>query len=71
MGGNQHVEQRVADREDDPQRHALAVASPHLVGGLAIEQLHDDERGAVLRDVVVEYGDGPGMFDRVGDVAFA
>lgn len=37
----------------------------------SLEELHDEERGAILHDVVVEDGDRTRMFDLVRDVALA
>ena len=44
---------------------------PDLVDGRAVEELHDEERGAVLGDVVVDDGDRAGVHHRVRDVPLA
>ncbi len=50
---------------------AARLARAARLDGLALEQLHHQEHGAVLGDVVVEHPDAPGCSTRVGDVALA
>ena len=53
-------------------REALARACSHnAVDALAVQQLHDEERRAVLADVVVDDAHGAGVLDGVRGVAFA
>ncbi len=71
----------VGNLEDLEQllRHGQDVQHPHRAADplqpagerLALEELHDEKRGAVFGRVVVEDGDGPWVVDLVRDVPFA
>ena len=53
----EHVEEAIGQREHLVRREG-AGALAAVLQGLPFEQLHDQEDAAVLRDLVVEHGDG-------------
>jgi hypothetical protein len=67
VGGGQHVEQLIRE-----QRHLegwqRAIAIQPRSERLPLQQLHHQERRAVLGDVVVEHFDRPGVHHLVADV---
>ena len=69
--GGQDVEELYPDGDDDRQLEPPGVLLPEGLDGPSLEQLHDDEREAVFRHVVVEDRHRAGVLDRVGDVPFA
>jgi len=69
--GGEDVEQAVGDLHRLLDGHAAAEATRARVGGLALEELHDEERGAVLGLVVVEHAHDARMVHGVRDVPFA
>ena len=65
------VDDALADLEDAPDGHRAAALLPGVADGLALEQLHDEERLALLGHVVVEDLDGRRVIDLVRDVRLA
>ncbi len=66
---SERIEHLIGDRQNFFHWQALSLAPPTLFERLAIEQLHDDERGAVFGNVVVVHRHRAAMTDRVGEVA--
>ena len=66
--GREHVEQAVREERHVLERQPPAQPAEPRVRGLAFEQLHDEERSAVLGLVVVEHAHDAGMVHRVRDV---
>jgi hypothetical protein len=66
----EHFEKLVRNREHGFARKPTLVPVQNLVEGQTVEQLHDEKRSAVLRQVVVEYGDRAGVADGVRGVSF-
>ncbi len=67
----QRVERLARDVERIGHGHLSAHAFPHLLERLAFEELHDEKRLFLIRDVVVEDRNAPRMIDAVRYVAFA
>jgi hypothetical protein len=68
MSRRENVEHLHADGDRDRGGQLAASRFGQVFDRRAIEQLHDDVRGAVLRDGVVEHANGAGVLDRVGGV---
>jgi hypothetical protein len=69
--GRQDVEEPMSHEQRLLKGEPSARALPQLFYGLPLEQLHHEERHAVLRDVVVEHGDRARVTDRVRSVTLA
>ena len=69
MRGGEDVERLVRDRERRVEREPPAVRDRDPVDARAVEQLHHEERGAVLGDVLVDHRHRAWMLDAVRDVA--
>ena len=66
-----HVAELNPDGQDRLHRQAPSAPQGQLLESLPFEQLHDEERRAVVRHVVVEHRHPPGVLDGVGGLAFA
>src|SRR5207302_10150349 len=65
------VDDALADLEHASDGHRAAALLPGVADRLALEQLHDEERLALLGHVVVEDLDGRRVIDLVRDVGLA
>ena len=61
--GGEHVEELVGEASDLDASSRCPLALPARLERLALEQLHDEEDGAVLGDVVVEDATAPRVLD--------
>ena len=71
MRRRQHVQQDVRELQDVRDREPPPEALGPSVGGLALEQLHHEERRAVVRLAVVQHPYDARMIHRIRDVPFA
>jgi len=71
MTAGEQIEDGLEDAERVLEGHLAAGAMPELVEGAALEQVHDEERLAVVADVVVGDGHACWVVDGVRDLAFA
>ena len=68
---DEDVERLGGDGEHDLRLHPRPESVRERVHGLPVQELHHEERRAVLGHVVVEDRDRPGMTHRVRDVPLA
>jgi hypothetical protein len=71
VGRGEHIEELVAEGEHLATGQATAEALRASLQGLPAQQLHHEERRAVLGDVVVEHAHGARVEHGVGDVTLA
>ncbi len=61
----------MGDGENGGDRELLTVGLRKLLDRRPLQELHDEKRRAVFRDVVVDHLDGGGVTYRIGDVTLA
>ena len=69
--GDEHAEKLASELRDDQGRQPAPLRARQALQVLALEQLHDQEGGAIVGRVLVEHAHRAGVVDLVGDDPFA
>ena len=71
VGRGEDVEDLIGDRDRGAERRPVSLPLPESIEARPLQELHDEERRAVLGHVVVEDRDGARVIEAVREVPFA